>query len=259
VTSLLTATRFALIEQARNRFAMLLAILFVPVWITMARLFIATDPVRFKLDATGQMLTVNGNKIFQITGALNTVTLIVGFMMFAATFKSGDFDRRLALAGYPRSHLLLAKVTTLVLASALVAAYATAIISVYWQPRTPWLLAAGLFGAAMTYGSLGVVLGTLLRREVEGMFAIVMISIIDVTLQNPVATPAADSNIIRFLPSYGAMQTSTAAGFSTTRPLSHLTVQLVWFACTALISLIAFHQRTRTAPMHTETLITTNG
>ncbi|MFI6098116.1 hypothetical protein ACIA8G_21360 [Lentzea sp. NPDC051213] len=46
-----------------------------------------------------------------------------------------------------------------------------------------------------------------------------MISIVDVTLQNPIPNPAADSDLLRVLPSYGAMQAATAAGFSDTVPV----------------------------------------
>jgi hypothetical protein len=242
-----TATYFALVEHARNRFAMLLVVLFVPTWITLAHLVIADTPVRFRLRALNQVVNANGNELTQISGALNAVTLIVGFMMFAATFTSGAFDRRLAMAGYPRPHLVLAKVAALVLASAAVSVYATAVNRCYWRPQDSWLLAAGLFCDAMTYGALGVALGALLNREVEGMFAIVMISMLDISLQNPVANPVANSGFIRFLPSYGAMQISTAAGFSTAAPLAHLVLQLAWFTGAALIGLIAFHRRTRNA------------
>ncbi|MBF6079500.1 hypothetical protein IU498_33245 [Nocardia beijingensis] len=155
--------------------------------------------------------------------------MIIGFMMFAATFSSGAFDRRLSMAGYPRVALALAKIACLVVASLVVCSYATAVICCYWSPRQPVLLAAPLFGAAMTYGALGVALGALLRREVEGMFAIAMISCVDMAVQNPIASVGADSELVRWLPSYGAMQASTAAGLSDATPFAVFAVQLAWF------------------------------
>jgi hypothetical protein len=91
------------------------------------------------------------------------------------------------------------------------------------------------------------VFGTLLRREVEGMFAIAMISCFDMVVQNPIASIGADSDFVRWLPSYGAMQASTAAGFSDTTPLPGLAVQLAWFAASVLVGLVTFHLRTRSA------------
>ncbi|MFD3608265.1 ABC transporter permease [Streptomyces atroolivaceus] len=245
LTRLAVATRFTLLEHGRNRFAMILVILFVPVWTTLAYLAMPDTPARMRLRATGEALAPPGNELTSISGALNAVTLITGFMMFAATFSGSGFDRRLAMAGYPRAHLVLAKVTALALVSAAVAVYATAITCLAWTPRQPLLLAAALFCAGLTYGALGVGFGSLLRREVEGMFAIVMTSIIDLALQNPIMSSGADNPVVRYLPSYGAMQASTAAGFSTSPVPGHLAIQLTWFAGAALLALLGFRRSTR--------------
>lgn len=242
-----TATRYALIEHVRNRFAMVLVALFIPLWTTLAYLVIADTPVKMRLQATGQVLAPHGNEITAISGALNAVTLITGFMMFAATFSGHDFDRRLAMAGYPRLQLVLAKVAALALAAAAVSAYATVVTCLTWTPRQPILLALALFSAAMTYGALGVAIGAVMHREVEGMFAILMTSLIDLSLQNPISSSGSDSPLTRFLPSYGAMQASTAAGFSTTSVPGLVAIQLSWFAAAALIGLLAFHRRSRNA------------
>ncbi|MFD3651762.1 ABC transporter permease [Streptomyces cyaneofuscatus] len=245
LTRFAVATRFTLLEHGRNRFAMILVILFVPVWTTLAYLAMPDTPARMRLRATGEALAPHGNELTSISGALNAVTLITGFMMFAATFSGSGFDRRLAMAGYPRAQLVLAKVTALALVSAAVAAYATAITCLAWTPRQPLLLAAALFCAGLTYGALGVGFGSLLGREVEGMFAIVMTSIIDLALQNPITSSGADNPVVRYLPSYGAMQASTAAGFSTSPVPGHLAIQLSWFAGAALLALLGFRRSTR--------------
>ncbi|MCM2422690.1 ABC transporter permease [Streptomyces sp. RKAG293] len=242
-----TAVRYNVIEHSRNKFAMLLVVAFVPTWTVLAYLVIPKTPIPFRLRATGQLLAPAGNQMTQLTGALNAVALITGFMMFAATFTGGRFDKRLALAGYPRPHLVLAKAATLTLASALVAAYATAVICMAWSPKQPLQLATALFSSAMTYGALGVVFGSVLRREVEGMFAVAMTSIVDITLQNPTRSSSAGSPLVHFLPSHGAIQTATASGFSTTHTPDYLALQALWFTATALLALLAFHRRTRNA------------
>ena len=240
-----TATRYALIEHARNRFAMVLIALYLPVWVTLAYLAIPQAPVRFRLLATGQLLAPRGNELTQISGALNAVCMITGFMMFAATFTSGRFDRRLAMAGYPRTHLALAKLASLAFVGVGVAAYATAAICFCATLRQPLLVATALFCAAMTYGALGVTFASLLHKEVEGMFAITMISVVDIVLQNPLISSGAESPLVPYLPAYGAVQAATAGAFSTTALFRCLGVQLLWFTAAALIALLAFHRRTR--------------
>ncbi|MFI9311601.1 ABC transporter permease [Streptomyces triculaminicus] len=242
-----TASRYELVVHASNQFAMLLVAAFVPTWSAVAHLVIPSTPVHFRLRGTGRILTPAGNQLTQVTSAINAVTLITGFMMFAATFASGRFDRRLALAGYPRTHLVLAKTAALAVASVAIAAYATAIACLSWTPRQPLLLATALFCASMTYGALGVVFGALLRREVEGMFALVMTSVLDTALQNPIVSSGANSWAIAFLPTYGSVQAATAAGFTGTPLRSCLAIQLTWLAGAAFLGLLAFHRRTRNA------------
>jgi hypothetical protein len=242
-----TAARFDLVEHARNRLAMVLVALFIPSWISLAYAIFPTTPVTFRLRATGRLLEPAGNQITQITGAINAVTLITGFMMFAVTFNGGRFDRRLAMAGYPRIHLVLAKTTSLTLACGTIAAYATAVICTAWSPRQPLQLAVALFCGAMTYGALGVVFGSLLRREVEGMFALVMTSLVDVGLQSPLASGGTKSSAVQFLPTYGAMQAATAAGFTHIPLPGDLAVQILWFSGAAFLGLLAFHRRTKDA------------
>ncbi|MFD7243946.1 ABC transporter permease [Streptomyces massasporeus] len=244
-----TATRYALIEHARNRFALALVAVFLPLWTSLTYLAMPDTPSPVRLRATGQWVAPPGNELTAISGALNAVTLIAGFMMFAATFERSAFDRRLALAGYPSPHLFLAKVAALALSAAAVSAYATAVTFLTLSPRQPLLLFSALFCAALTYGALGMGFGSVLTREVEGMFAIVMTSIIDLALQNPVMSSEADSPLLRLLPSYGAMQTGTAAGFSTTVPLQDLAVQLTWFTGATLTSLLVFRLRVRAHPV----------
>ncbi|MFF0445138.1 ABC transporter permease [Streptomyces sp. NPDC004609] len=242
-----TAARFALLEHARNRFALVLAGVFVPLWLSLAYVTVPGTPAHFSLRSVGEVRADHGNEVIQMIAALNAVTLITGFMMFAATFSSGRFDRRLAMAGYPRTQLAVAKLAALTLISTAVAAYATLIVSLYWSPGQPVHLALAFFGAAMTYGVLGVTFGSVLRREVEGMVAVAMISGIDIGLQNPLYSSGAQSDLVRFMPAFGALQSAGAAAFSTSWDPLYPAIQWLWFTGAALLALLTFHRRTRSA------------
>lgn len=240
-----TATRYALLEHARNRFATFLVAVYVPVIIVLVWVTVRAAPVTFVLQATGRRLSPHGNQLTAVMVSLNAVTIITGFMMFAVTFAGGPFDRRLAMAGYPRYHLVLAKLTALLVSALTVSVYATAVDCALWKPRQPLMLAVALLCAGLTYGALGVALGSLLRKEVEGMFAVALTSVIDMAMQNPLYTSGSSSPVIRFLPSYGAFQTAAAGSFSATELPGHLLLQLSWFTAVALVGLLAFHRRTR--------------
>ncbi|RKT55154.1 ABC transporter permease [Saccharothrix australiensis] len=240
-----TAAGFAILEHARNRLAIVLVIAFIPVWVKLIDWFIPGNPVEFRYRATDTMLTVDGQQVSFLSGALNAVTLIVGFVMFMTTRKSSEFDRRLVLAGYPRAHLVTAKLTALVVSSAVVSAYALAVLRVFWEPRQLWLIGAALFAATLAYGGIGIVLGVVLRGDLEGMFTIIMISMVDVLLQNPIGNPAANKDMVRYLPTYGPMQTGFAGGFTDEFPVRYLLIGPLWLVVCATIGLVAFRLRTR--------------
>ncbi|MBD0742580.1 ABC transporter permease [Streptomyces sp. CBMA152] len=241
-----TGVGFALLEHARNRLALVLIVVYIPLWLTLEHWFVTPEPVSFVLRATGRTVTVNGNHLTMVSGAINTVTLIVGFMMFMTTFKALAFDRRLALAGYSRACLLVAKVIAMTTASALIAAYATAVVCWYWDPVRLLVLALGLFTAALSYGGIGILLGAFLRNELAGLFVIIMASLLDTMLQNPISNRAADRGGLQFLPSYGPTQVGFTAGFtSTDTPYGHLLLGPAWFLAMWLLGTVAFFARTR--------------
>lgn len=122
--SLAKAIGFELIQHGRNRFAIGLVLGFIPFWLSLVDGIVMDTPIGFTYRPEHRVLTVAANQLTQITAADNAVSLIVGFMMFATTFRSGEFDQRLALAGFPRSSLLLAKLSALVAIAGVVSAYA---------------------------------------------------------------------------------------------------------------------------------------
>ncbi|MFE2746136.1 hypothetical protein ACFXKX_17505 [Streptomyces scopuliridis] len=125
------------------------------------------------------------------------------------------------------------------------AVYTTAWMHLFWRPEQPLLLAAGMFTGALIYGGIGIVLAAVLRSELAGFLAI-MISSIDLLLQNPLINPDADSQVVRFLPAYGAVQTSVTAGGLPGVPSSCLLLGAGWAVGMAVLGMAAFAVRTRT-------------
>lgn len=240
-----TAVRFAVLAQLRNRLALVLVVFFIPLWLSLAYTVSARTPVPFFLRAAHRTITVDGNILIQITGALHSLALITGFMMFLSTAQSMEFDSRLVMAGYPRLCLVAAKYATLLLTAAPVVLYATFWIRVFWQPERLDLLAAALFVGGLVYGGTGIMLAAVLRSELAGTLLVIMVSFLDVGLQNPIANPAANRPLLHFLPTYGAMQSATSAARLGTMPWSYLTLGLCWALGMAAIGMTAFAMRNR--------------
>ena len=104
-----TAIRLTMAAQVRNRLAWVLLVAFVPVWYLLIGSMIPRAGTKFRLRATGAPLVVNGHDLALITAGLSAITLIPGFVVFAAVRRSLPFDRRLVLSGYRHGALIAAK------------------------------------------------------------------------------------------------------------------------------------------------------
>ena len=243
--ALTDATKYEISQHSRNRVALALIVVFIPVWLTLMHMIIPAGPVEYYHNITDRTVTLDGNRLTTISGAMNAVTLIIGFMMFSAVRRSMDFDRRLVLAGYARSALLLAKLLTLLAAAGVVSLYATVVLVLFWAPHmlVPFFLSLTLSG--LTYGGIGIVLGLVFRSDLAGMFLIIMISLVEVMVQNPIIAPSSRSGPVVLLPTYGSMQNAVGAAFTGDLSVSYYLLGLLWLGATATLGLIAFHRRTR--------------
>lgn len=239
------ATRFALIEQARNRFALGLLLLFVPIWDWLFGAIVPATPVAFKLQSTGAFLQVNGHDLTVLTSGFNAITLIVAFMIFTVTRRNAAFDRRLVLAGLPRPVAVAAKTMALVVVAALVSLYASLVLEAFWRPEAFGAVWLGYLLDALIYGALGLLLGALVSSELAGFFLIIMISLMDTLLQAPVENPLANKDFLAAFPSYGPMQVAVSGGFGHGIPGGAVLFALAWFVGFALAGLLIFWWKTR--------------
>jgi hypothetical protein len=246
----LTATWYALTEQVRNRTALLLLVVFVPTWDYLFWLVVPDAPLGFLFRATNEFIQVNGRELTLLTAGLNSITLIVGFMLFASTRRNTQFDRRLVQCGYQQSLLILAKLTALVVIAFVVSCYTSVVLWAFWRPASLPLVWLGFFCAALCYGALGVLLGVLVRGELEGFFLIIMVSLIDTSLQNPLGNPVANQDFLRWFPSFAPMQFVVAGAFAQHIPWHYLFTALAWPIGFALLGMVIFWWKTRAWSVH---------
>jgi hypothetical protein len=248
--SLAQATGYEISQHSRNRVALGLVVMFIPAWLTLVHLLISNARIGFHDHVHDRIIMVDGNHLSMISGAMNAITLIVGFMMFSAVRRSREFDRRLVLAGYSRSAMLLAKLLALVLSAVFVSLYADLVLTAFWRPLDVLPFFLGLVLAGLTYGGIGIVLGLVFRSDLAGMFLIIMISLADVMVQNPIISPSAQTKPIGFLPTYGSMQNVVGAAFTGDLSTGYVVLGLCWLVASAVIGTVAFYRRTRDHVRH---------
>lgn len=241
----LVATRYTLFEQMRNRTALLLLIAFVPLWDYLFWLIVPDAPLDFRFRATHVLLQINGRDLTLLTAGLNAITLIVGFMFFSSTRKSISFDHRLITSGYPQSVLILAKLTALLIVAAAVSLYTSVVLFAFWHPSSLPLVWLGFFCIGLSYGTFGLLLGVLVRGELEGFFLIIMVSLMDTSLQNPVGNPIANKDFLMWFPSYAPMQFVVGGAFAQPLPWLTLLSSLAWPFAFTLLGLAIFWWKTR--------------
>lgn len=240
-----TATRFALMEQTRNRFALGLLAVFIPLWDVMFASVIPSGPVDFRLQSSGAFLMVDGQHLTALASGFNAITLIVGFMIFSATRRNGSFDRRLVLAGLPQSTAVAAKLVSILAVSAAVSLYASLVLLAIFPGVSLAAVWLGYTLDALIYGALGLLLGVLVTSELPGFFLIIMVSLLDTLFQIPVENPVANKPFLAYFPSFGPVQVAVSGGFGHPIDPGSVAIALAWFAGFAGIALAVFWLRTR--------------
>ncbi|GIH44987.1 hypothetical protein SAMN05421833_102436 [Microbispora rosea] len=240
-----TAVRMTFVEHLRNRLALVIIVVFIPVWAILIYALSLEIPLPFYVRAADRTVTMPAGVLNQLGGALQILALITGFMMFVTTMNSASFDRRLVRSGFPQLCLIAAKLTALVAVALCVALYATGLICLTHPTEQPLLLAAALAGGALIYGGIGIALAAVLTSDLAGLVLVTVICSIDLALQSPLATPAAAGVLVRYLPDYGPMQAAVAAVAMDTVPWNAVGPAVCWALGTIVLGISAFAGRTR--------------
>lgn len=178
---------------------------------------------------------------------LNATTLIMGFVALRTVRASAPVDRRLVLCGHSRAALVIGRLTALAIAAAVVATYAVALLQVFTPPRHLGIVWAGVCGAVLTYAAIGVLVGVLTRGDLEGFFLIIMLSLVDTFLQDPIGSPAANARLVEYFPTFYPMQMTVAAAFTDRVAWWQAWASLGWAVGVGVLGVVGFVERTRTA------------
>jgi len=251
VTSqLATAFRLSLVELRNNRFAILLLALYLPAWYGIIYSLTDQASIGFKLRAFDVFVATSQHRLGLLTGMLNATTLIMGFVALSAVRRAALVDQRLVLCGFSRGALIFGRFAAFALASALVALYAVLVLWAFTPPQHPGVVLAGTFGAVLTYAAIGILVGVVTRGDLEGFFIIIMLSLVDTFLQNPIGNPAANRKVVEYFPSYLPMQIVAGGALGDYVAWWQFWGSLAWAAAVGVLGLVGFWRRTQIARRH---------
>jgi hypothetical protein len=206
------------------------------------------DPFDLELLDDGSRLVSERGVTLVYLGAA-AVGFLTCFLAFNLVNGRTAADARLVLCGYRPRDVLAAKLVVLLSLVSVLALYETAIIRPYVTPVHWGRVVAGFFLGGLSYGAAGLLIGAVVKHELEGIFSIVLLINVDVGwLQNPIYYASSDNRrIIESLPGYGPMQLALAGAFTERLPPGAVGRSLVYAAVLLILALGAFALRIRPA------------
>lgn len=212
-----TSVRMATLDLVRNRVAMLLLLVIPLVLFGLVYATTGEREVPFQLSTVGEtLLTGDERQMSLLFIALTSISGVSAFLGFLLVLGPLGTDARLVLEGYRPAELLLAKLLVMCGVAAVVALYVTALVPLFVRPGRLAGVFAGLLLGSVVYAAFGMALGALVRQELEGMLAILLLVNIDAGwLQNPVFfAHAHQQDLIRLLPAHYPGQVVMVSAFT---------------------------------------------
>jgi hypothetical protein len=130
--------------------------------------------------------------------------------------RNNNENKRLILAGFKTQELIAAKFIITVSLISLVAIFIGLMGIILMDPGHFPGMTLGYILCGFVYGSYGMLIGSVLKRELEGILFIVLLANIDVGwLQNPIYYADAQNQlVIEYLPAFFPSQVAIASAFT---------------------------------------------
>lgn len=175
-----------------------------------------------------------------LTGAVFAVAVLAGVVGLFQVISARSGDERLLACGYPRSTLLATRLLTMVVVAIVGAVVALAAFT--WRagttPEAPALALGALLVAGLTYGLLGVLIGTLLPRALEG--SLVLVFLVDVDLVLASGFFEIDASVAGLSPLYHPHRLVETAIVDGTLPAGHAAPALASIAALTVLAVLAY-------------------
>lgn len=175
----------------------------------------------------------------RIGGALFATAFLSGLVGLFGTVSAARADRYLSFAGYSPGVLFVTRVVVAVGVAAVAAGVSMATLSaVGTSVAGPIRAYAVLVLAGLTYGLLGVVVGALLPRELEGSLVLVFLADMDSFLSGDVLR--LNTDLVTFLPLHRPHALFLAAITDGTLPVDTVLPALAYSAALAVAAGLAY-------------------
>lgn len=232
---LAVGTRARLLEFVRTPITVAMVVVLPPVVVETYGRALTAFPALPSLG--GDPATVG-----RLTGALFAVAFLAGLVGLFQAISARTGDERLALAGFSPRALLACRLVTMVAVAALGAAVAFAALAWHEPVAAPVVAFGTLLLAGLVYGLIGVVVGTLLPRDLEGSLVLVFLADVDNAFASGLV--AGDLWVTEVFPSYHPHALFEAAVLDGTVATDHVAPTLAWLTALVVVAFLAYGRAT---------------
>jgi hypothetical protein len=236
-------------ELLRSRLVLILLLVIPSVFYTIVALTTTDRLIAFKLAAISQQPLIQVSERSESLVFIGTAVtgLLASYLALGLMQKQSEVNRRLVLCGYRPSELIVSKLAVLLGVIVLVGLYVGGLLPIFFRPQRLALTVMGFALVGFVYGSYGLLVGALFRRELEGILFIVLLANIDAGwLQNPVYYAGAQNQfIIRALPAYFPSQLGMIGAFTRHALTRPLVCSLCYGLVLLLVAFVVYFARMR--------------
>ena len=205
-------------EVFRRRIVILLLLVIPSIFYAITYLTTNMMPIPFRLAAVeGEPgLMVPARHIGLVFMGLASTGLLAAFLSMSLIQRNVRVTRRLIICGYTTLEISLSKLLVMLAIIIIVGFYVGSLLRIFFRPESFLVVVCGFILVGFVYGSYGLLIGSLLRGELEGILLITLLANIDIGwLQNPIFYAGAlNKALIRGLPAFFPSQVSNISAFS---------------------------------------------
>jgi len=174
----------------------------------------------------------------KVNGALFATAFLTGIFGLFQVIDAHHADRRLVVAGFPRLELLVTRLVTITGVSAFIALVSFLVFQQSVSPEAPLVAFAALVVAGLIYGLFGVLIGSLIPRQLEGSLLLVFVADSDVMFGSGLIEW--ESIVPKLFPLYYPHQVLSSAAFDGSAESGDVLVALGYLAALLVVVSLVF-------------------
>jgi len=244
-----TAFRLWFVEIVRNRMILLLLFVLPALFYSIAWLTLSGERIVFILGSVKgkPVIPVVQEQLGLIFIGLAATGLIASFLALTLMQMNPLVRKRLVLCGYRPVELAAATIGVVLLTVIVISLYIALMGLLFMRPVNLFGVISGYIICGYVYGCYGLLIGAILKGELEGILFIVLLTNLDVGwLQNPIYYSGAQTKaIIEWMPAFFPSQTTIIAAFTNYSPLLPALEGILYGTVFLIIAFIIFWYRIR--------------